>query len=196
MRVMNTVSSTPHRSRNEVREPHLFRFHLRHLFLGVTLFCLFCAVMVLTDGPWPLVIASAVLLVGAHVMSTAIGNRLRDTSDEVSQWLLTRPGVQNERPRVSNKPLEQLRADLPPSSPLASKVSVARWTRWFIIGGVSLGLIGGALAIGLTIGERIGWAGWLVGTLSCGILGAWLAFLGSTFGAIARHAWRDADRRS
>ena len=194
--VMSSLPQTTPGVDKDSREPQLFRFHLRHLLLGVTLFCIFCAMLVLTDGPWPLVITSAVLLVGAHVMGTAIGTRLRNTSGDVSRWLVSQPEGHLERPRVTGRSVEEVRDVLPPSSPLATKQPVARWTRWFIVAGISLGLIGGAVAIGLSIGGRISWAGWLVGTISCGILGAWVAFLGSTFGAIARHAWKDADRRS
>ena len=193
---MHSRQRTPLPARNEAREPQLLRFHLRHLFLAVTLFSVFCAVMVIAEGPWPLVIFSSLLLVGAHVMSTAIGTRLRDTSSDVRNWLLTQPDAHLEQPQVSDRPLDQVREQLPPSSPLATKQRVTRWTSFFVIVGILIGLIGGATTIGFTIGQRIGWAGWLVGTISCGVLGAWLAFLASTFGAIARHAWRDADQRS
>ena len=193
---MHSRQHSPPSASNEAREPQLLRFHLRHMFFAVTFFSIFCAVMVLTKGPWPLVIFSSFLLVGAHVMSTVIGTRLRDTSDDVTSWLLTQPDAHLERPRVSDRTLDQVREELPPRSPLATKQSVARWTSFFVIVGISVGLMGGAMAIGFTIGERIGLVGWLVGTISCGVLGAWLAFLASTFGAIVRHAWRDADQRS
>lgn len=193
---MSSLQHPPSSVQKENREPQLFRFHLRHLFLGVTFFSIFCALLVLTDGPWPLVISSVVFMVGAHVMGTAIGTRLRNTSDDVTRWLVSQPEGHLERPRVSGRSVEEVRDTLPPSSPLATNQPVARWTRWFITAGVCLGLIGGATVIGLSIGSRIGWAGWFVGTLSCGILGAWLAFLASTFSAIARHAWKDADQRS
>ena len=193
------MNSTPHPPSPDVsksREPQLLRFHLRHLFIMVTLFSVLCAVLVTAEGPWPLVVVSAVFLVGAHVLGNLIGTRLRDSSREVSHWLSSQPEGHKELPRVTTRPLDQVKADLPPSTPLASKQRVARWTYWFVGMGASIGLIAGGAAVGSLSSHEMTWAGWLVGVISAGILGAWIAFLASTFSAIARHAWRHADEGS
>ncbi len=177
-------------------EPQLLRFHLRHLFLVVTLVSIFCAAMVATQGPWPLVICGGVLLVGAHVLGNLIGTRLKDSSEDVDQWLLTQPGHQHEIPRITTRPLAEVKSSLPPSTPLARSDRIAQWTFWFVVGGSLLGLAGGIVGLALVFGTSAGWGGWIVGALSSGVLGAWLAFLASTFGSIARHAWRHADQGS
>lgn len=181
---------------SERPEPQLLRFHLRHLFLGVTLVSCFCAAMVATDGPWPLVITGGVLLVGAHVLGNLVGTKLKESSADVDQWLRSRPGQRHEPPRITTQPLSAVKASLPPSTPLATSDYVARWTVWFVAGGMLLGLAAGIAGVAWMLGTQAGWAGWIVGTVSCGVLGAWLAFLGSTFSSIARHAWRHADEGS
>ena len=177
-------------------EPQLLRFHLRHLFLAVTFVCVLCGVMVSADGAWPMVIGGAVLLVGAHILGNLLGTRLRDSSEAVEAWNRERAGDKFQSPQVSDRPLSSVQPLLPPSTPLATKQKVAHWTVWFVAGGLLVGLIAGGYAISITLGADAGWPGWLVGTVSCGVLGAWAAFLISTFSSIARHAWRHADRNS
>ena len=172
----------------------LLRFHLRHLFLAVTLVSILCAIMVSSEGAWALVLGCAVLLVGAHVMGNLIGTRLRNSAAEVDAWNRSQSGQRFGGPRVTEKPLTDVQPLLPPSTPLATKQKVAHWTRWFVAGGTCLGLVLGTYAIYVTLGTDAGWAGWLVGVLSSGVLGAWVAFLICTFNSIARHAWRHADR--
>ena len=84
---------------------------------------------------------------------------------------------------------------MPPATPLADHGSVSNWLFWFVAGGALLGTLVGGLAIALTIGPRIGWPGWAVGTISCGVLGSWAAFLASSFSSIARNAWRHAHEK-
>jgi hypothetical protein len=130
------------------------------------------------------------------VLGNLLGTRLRDTSGDVLQWRAQQPGVGADLPAATGQPVELAKLDLPPTTPLASRQRVARWTAWFVGGGTLGGLILGGAVIASTIGPRIEWASWAVGTISCGVLGAWAAFLASTFGSIARHAWRHANDRS
>lgn len=177
------------------REPHLFRFGLRQLLFFFTLAGVFCALMVKTDGPWPLVIGVTTLLIGAHLFAALVGNRLRDTSQDVIKWKAASSGVDDDAPRAESEPSEAAKASLPPTTPLADHGRVSHWLLWILIGGAIAGMILGGAILALTIGERIGWAGWLVGTVSCSVLGGWVAFLASSFGSIAKHAWRHASEK-
>jgi hypothetical protein len=178
------------------REPHLFRFGLKQMFLLLSLAGVLCGLLVGTGGSWPLIIGLATLLVGAHVLGNSLGTRLRDTSGEVLQWRADQSGLGPDVPVATGQPIELAKLNLPPSTPLASRQRVARWTAWFVGGGAIGGLLAGSTVIAMTIGPRIEWAGWVVGTISCGVLGAWVVFLASTFSSIARHAWRHALERS
>ncbi len=177
------------------REPHLFRFGLRHLFVIVTLLSVLCAALVLTKGAVPLVIGVSALLIAAHVFGTLVGNRLRDTSADVRQWRASNPKLDDDHPRAESEMTEAARATLPPPTPLADHGRVSNWLLWFVIGGAAVGMIVGGSVLWITIGGRIGWAGWIVGSLSCAVLGTWTAFLASSFSSIARHAWRHAHEK-
>lgn len=175
------------------REPHLLRFRLRQLFLFVTLLSVLFASLVLTDGPWPLVIIVVTVLVAAHVFGTLVGTRLRDTSDEVRQWRASQPGAEDDAPKAEREISEATKRTLPPTTPLANHGRVSNWLIWFVVGGALLGMIIGGAILAITVGGRIGWPGLAVGTISCGVLGTWIAFLASSFGTIARHAWQHAN---
>ena len=177
-----------------VPEPQLFRFGLKQMFFMLSLAGVLCGLLVGAEGSWRLVIGLAVLLVGAHVLGNLFGTRLRDTSGDVVRWRAQQSGA--DLPVATDQPIELAKLDLPPSTPLASRQRVARWTAWFVGGGTVAGLIFGGTTIALTVGSQIGWAGWAIGTISCGVLGAWAAFLASTFSSVARHAWRHANERS
>jgi len=169
----------------------LLRFRLRQLLGFVAGLSLLMALLVRTEGPWPLVIGGLTLLVGAHVFGTMVGTRLRDTSRDVAEWRAATLGL-DDAPRAEVPPSPAARSQLPATTPLADHGRVGRWLFWYLLGGAILGsAVGGAL-LGFTIGPRIGWAGWAVGTISCAVLGIWAAFLGSSMSSIARHAWRHA----
>ena len=177
------------------REPHLLRFGLRQVFVVVTLLSVLCALLVQAKGAWPLIIGVATVLIAAHVFGTLIGTRLRDTSQDVVAWRAAQPGFDDDLPRTEPLPVEDVKSLLPPPTPLADYGRAGNWLIWFVLGGVLTGTIVGGAILGLTIGGRIGWAGWVVGALSCGVLGAWAAFLASSFSTIARHAWRHAHEK-
>lgn len=178
-----------------IREPQLLRFRLRQMFLFVTLLSVFCTLLVLTKGPWPLVILCATLLVGAHVLGTLIGTRLRDNSSDIQRWRAVNTRLDVDKTVANLTITERDQLDLPPTTPLADQGFTNRWLIWFVLAGALLGVIVGGATIWITVGYRIGWAGWAVGTLSCGVLGTWTAFLASSFSAIARHAWRHASEK-
>ena len=67
--------------------------------------------------------------------------------------------------------------------------------RWILLAGFALGAIMGGAFLEKTIGNHVGWAGWVVGTISSAVLGTWVAFLGASFTAIARDALRQAHGR-
>jgi len=185
----------PPRHPAPLREPHLLRFRLRQLFFLVTVLSVLCALLVLTEGPWPLVIGVTTALIAAHVFGTMVGTRLRDTSAEVLNWRAGNPAVNDDTPLAGLELDPALLETLPPQTPLADHAGANRWLLWFVVGGAIVGAIVGGTLLALTMGARIGWAGWVVGTLSCGVLGTWAAFLASSFSVIARQAWRHAEEK-
>ncbi|QEG35710.1 hypothetical protein [Bythopirellula goksoeyrii] len=177
------------------REPHLLKFGLKQLFLIVTLAGLFCTLIVLTHGPWPLVILAVTLLLLAHVLGNLIGTRLRDTSQEVRQWRATDPRQVPDHPHSTPEPYEMAKLSLPEETNLANFSQLVRGMRWFLLTGFLIGTLLGGTLLAATIGNRVGWSGWVVGTISSAVLGTWVAFLGVSFTAIARDALRQAHSR-
>jgi hypothetical protein len=183
--------SLPLETPEPLHEPHLLKFRLRQLFFVVTLLSFLCALVAVTEGPWPWLISLSALMVAAHILGNLIGTRLRDTSEEVIRWRSADPKQTPDQPLVT--PLCEL-ADLPlpPETNLANFGRLVRGMRWYLMGGLSTGLVLAGTVLALTIGHRIGWAGWVVGALSGGVLGIWLAFMTISFTTIARDAWRQA----
>ncbi|TWU20796.1 hypothetical protein Pla144_48480 [Bythopirellula polymerisocia] len=188
----NSHMSAPPTPPSTHREPHLLKFGLKKLFLIVTLASLFCALMVLTHGPWPLVIFFLALLTLAHVLGNMIGTRLRDTSHEIRLWRATDPRQSPDSPLATPQPYELAKLSLPEETNLAGFGRIVSGFRWFLLSGFSVGALLGGTLLAVTIGNRIGWAGWVVGTVSSAVLGTWVAFLGVSFTAIARDALRQA----
>ncbi len=183
------MSSTP------PREPHLLRFGLRQMLLFVTLICVLLALLVLTKGPWPLAIGASAVLVAAHVFGTLIGNRLRDTAQDVVEWRAANPTIEDDLPEVNVKHTNTATPVLPPATPLADHGRVSNWLRWFLAAGAILGTFIGGTILELSLGQRIGWAGWVVGVISCGVLGIWAVFLANSFWSIIRQAWRHSHEK-
>ena len=82
--------------------------------------------------------------------------------------------------------------DLPPNTPLADHGRRDRWLILVVTFGTTIGGVVGAAVMSAAFERPITWAGWMVGMLSCAVLGSWIAFLLRNFGTIARHAWRHA----
>jgi hypothetical protein len=177
------------------REPHLLKFRLRQMFLWVTLLSLLLALIAATSGPWPWVITIAALMVAAHVLGNLIGTRLRDTSQEVVQWRNSDPRLGADHPRMTPQPYDVSTLPLPPETNLRNFGRMIRGMRWFLLAGLSVGLAFGGMVLWLTIGHRIGWAGWVVGTMSGGVMGTWIAFLAVSFTTISRDALRQMHGR-
>ena len=177
-----------------LREPHLLKFRLKQMFLVVTLLSILCALVALTDGPVPWVIVIGALLVGAHVLGNLIGTRLRDTSTEVLRWRNADPRQSPDDPHVTTA--DELANLVPlPETNLRNFGRLVRGMKWILLAGLVVGSTLAGSVVWLTIGYRIGIAGWVVATISGGVLGTWLAFLAVSFTAIARDAWRQAHGR-
>jgi hypothetical protein len=177
------------------REPHLLKFRLRQMFLWVTLLCLLLALIATTSGPWPWVIIIFALMVAAHVLGNLIGTRLRDTSEEVVQWRNSDPRQSADHPQSTPQPYDVSSLPLPPETNLRNFGRMIRGMKWFLLAGLLIGLLFGGTVLWLTIGHRIGWAGWVVGTLSGGVMGTWIAFLAVSFTTISRDALRQMHGR-
>ncbi len=186
--------STPFESSARLREPHLLKFRLRQMFLVVTLLSVLSALVAMTNGPWQWLIVFTALMVAAHVLGNLIGTRLRDTSGEVIRWRSADSRQAPDHPHTTS-PSDLASLPLPPNTNLANFGRLVRGLKWFLLGGLTLGFILGITVLALTIGHRIGWAGWVVGTISGAVLGTWLAFLAVSFTTIARDAWRQAHGR-
>lgn len=178
-----------------LREPHLLKFRLRQMFLWVTLLCLLLALIATTSGPWPWVITIAALMVAAHVFGNLIGTRLRDTSNEVVQWRNSDPRQSADHPQMTPQPYDVSSLPLPPETNLRNFGRMIRGMKWFLLAGLLVGLAFGGTVLWLTIGHRISWAGWVVGTLSGGVMGTWIAFLAVSFTTISRDALRQMHGR-
>jgi len=175
------------------REPQLLRFRLRQMFFVVTVLSVLCALLVVTTGAWPLVIGFGSLLVAAHVGGNLIGTRLRDSSQEMRNQQAPALGNEADLPAIVSETVEFSELDLPDTTPLANFGPIGGRAFGLVLAGTLLGAALGGSLIALTIGTRITWPGFIVGTISCSVLGAWAAFLASSFGTIAHHAWRHAN---
>jgi hypothetical protein len=191
----NFSMSTPLDSPAPPREPHLLKFRLRQLFLWVTVLSVLFAVIAATDGPWPWIIVILALMVAAHVFGNLIGTRLRDTSEDVVRWRNSDPRQTSDYPQMTPQPCDMGSLPMPPETNLRNFGRMIRGMRWFLLAGLLVGLAFGGTVLWLTIGYRIGWAGWIVGTISGAVLGTWIAFLAVSFTTISRDALRQMHGR-
>lgn len=195
-RIMRGMSASPLPFSARPDQPQLFRFGLRQMLCFVALLSGLCTLLVITGGPWSLAIAGGALLVAAHVLGNLIGTRLRDSSADIVRLRANDPSFDSDFPQTITQRCEFGRLKLPPGTPLADYGPVVGpRLLWFVVAGAAVGATAGGAAIARMIGLQAGWAGWTVGTISCAVLGTWLAFLASSFGSIARHAWRHASEK-
>lgn len=175
-------------------EPQLFRFGLRQLFFAVAAAAGFLTLLAATDGPWPWIIAFLAALVAAHVAGNSLGTRLRDTSVDVRQWRATYGAGAPDDPAATPQPIKWAELSLPEPTPLRLHQPAPRRR---VQGATILGALGcgagGAVALAYVAGEQATWPGFIVGAISCGVMGAWLAMLVSSFWMIARQAWKHAN---
>lgn len=171
------------------------RYGLRQLFCIVAALCLILAALAASpNGPAPLLMITAVLIVLAHVAGTAIGSRLRQHANDVRAWEAEHRNASCSATDATERSGSLDVAVLPPVSP------------WYRRGGTALGWLPKMVAVGAILGgcsgiavfasdtlsHRVPLAGILVGAVSFAILGAWLAFIGGSFYAIFRHGLREA----
>jgi hypothetical protein len=181
----------PHSQDVPEREPNLARFGLRQLFFFFSLATIFAAVLARLGGVWPVLIGCVAALVAAHLLGTFLGTRLRDTSHEVTKWK-ARPGSPDrDEPVATPQPVQVAALNLS-APPLASHEIIGRRHRWWVAGGAIAGAVLGAAGIFSAAGDGVTAAGIALGSVSCGIIGAWAALLGANFYMIARHTLRQA----
>lgn len=190
-----TVLEASRRSVPESREPNLLRFGLRQWFLFVSGIVILTAILAQLDRLAALAAAGLAALIAAHVFGAVVGTRLRDTSGEVTRWRGRVGSPDRDAPVALPQPVAVNTLQLPETTPLATLGAGAWWNRWAIAGGGATGAGMGAAALGASGSADITRLGLLVGAVSCGVIGAWLALLASNFWSIARQAWRHASDR-
>ncbi len=175
------------------REPQLLRFGLRQLFLFVSAAAILCAVAASTGGPWPWLVGFLASLVAAHVTGNFLGTRLRDSSAEVQRWKAANSPLGADVPAATPEPVRWSELGLPEQTPLGLfQPAPPRRVHGATVAGAIAGGAVGIVALAYVSGEQTTWPGLVVGALSCGVMGAWLAMLVSSFWMIARHAWKHA----
>lgn len=187
----SVVVQAPGASRQ--REPQLFRFGLKQLMLAMAGAASLFALLAVTDGVWPWIIAFIALMAAAHVMGNSLGTRLRDTSADVRQWRGAQWPGGVDGPAATPQPVQWAELTLPDPTPLRlHDPPPRRRVQGATILGALAGAVGGAAALARVAGQQAGWPGLAVGAISCGVMGAWLAMLVSSFWMIARQAWKHA----
>jgi hypothetical protein len=179
-----------------VGEPQMpvLRFGLRQFFWWVTGICVLLAGLVAL--PWGMGLAAvllAVSVVALHVLSTAIGTRLRDHANEMRAWEAGQVGSEwAEQIGAGSLSAVPLRLEPQQRSPLHGHDQPLRRMRVCLTVGAALGGLLGVLVLSLAIGNRATVAGILVGAASMAVVGGWLAFVGASAWSIFRQGWRDA----
>jgi hypothetical protein len=176
------------------REPNLARFGLRQLFFFFSAATVLSAALAQVGGVWPIVIGCAVALVVAHVFGTFLGTRLRDTSAEVQHWKCRPGSPDRDEPVALPQPVRFDEIHLPATTPLASYEQLHRWCHVCIAAGSAIGFMLGGIGIYIAGGDEVTWFGLAMGAVSCGVIGAWAALLGTNFWTISRHAFRQASK--
>jgi hypothetical protein len=173
------------------REPNLMRFGLRRLFVFVSGITVLAAALTRMEGFWPLAVGCVALLIAAHVLSTFLGTRLRDTSADVQRWK-ARPGSRDpDHPIAPSQPVRVADLKLPPPS-LASHEKIGSQRHWFVIAGTIAGFVLGLFALDAAAGDDVTWPALALGAVSCGVIGCWASLLGTNFYAIAKRTLRQA----
>lgn len=174
-------------------EPQLpvLRFGLRQLFWWITAVCVLLAVLAaIPTGMSLLALVLAISVVTLHVLSTAIGTRLRDHANQRREWETGQnPGVHATATMHSITPVEPARR-----SPLHGHDQPLRRMRICLTAGAAVGGLFGMAALSLLLGNRTTIAGIIVGAASTAVVGAWIAFVAASAWSIFRQGWRDAVR--
>jgi hypothetical protein len=168
----------------------VMRFSLRHLFWLVTGVCIFLAIFAsFQEGSYgAIALLMTIAVVILHLLSTAVGNRLRAETDRQTGTFQPLDGAGLTPAQLSQISLGGCSS----RSPLHTRGMALRWLPMLVVAGALLGGCLGALLLELTVGGHTTSIGVAVGALSSAVLGGWFAFLGGSFSAIIRQGWRDA----
>jgi hypothetical protein len=177
-----------------VRQPRLLAFNLRFLLYFFALAAATLALLANVSNDWRLLMGTALALIGAHVLGTKLGTRLRDSSNEIQHWKTAGPHGLADDPRALPQPVRIEELDLPATTVLSLSHPGHARGRLPTIVGATLGMTAGLIAIVCLAGPRVSWAGRALGSVSCGVLGGWVALVAVNFYSIARHAIRQASQ--
>jgi hypothetical protein len=159
------------------------------LLILVTFCSLLMTAMVTWSGLAALALLLATLVVGLHLLSTAIGSHLRNHSDRVHP---REPRQETPSPVAFNvtdqtSPGSQIR------SPWHERRSTPLpWLPRLVISASFVGGMVGALVLDGRAGDRASTAGVAVGSISLAVVAGWFAFAGYSFCGVFRHGLRDA----
>lgn len=165
------------------------RFTVRSLLWVLALVSILMAATRSLDPRGQFVLWMATLSVLAHLASTAIGSRLRATSDQANRLERT----------------QAYRADIPPSvvptthhyapqTTLAQHHPLPRPIFWGTAVGSAIGAIWGGANLAAINWAQATVASITLGTVASGLLGGFLGFALISLGTVFRGAWRDATR--
>lgn len=158
------------------------QFSIQSLLAVIAVLGLLFAI-VRQGGLWGLLFALLVLaLVAAHVVGNALGTKLRD---QVSRQL--NPDFHSRRIRLHPAGGEKIVRRLHERTPLGRLILLIS------AGGAVVGGILGGLA--LAVWTRVTVPGWIVGTISSAVLGAFFGFLMGSFLDMSIRAWWQASHR-
>jgi hypothetical protein len=160
-------------------ESSLFRFRLRHLLLFVAAVSLLLAGLVTLQGIPAIAFLLATLVVTFHVFSTALGSRLRSSTDRQQSGEFARP----------RQPLARQNMPLPWYGCDGGSVP---WIPRLIATAMFFGGCLGAGFLSLTVGHQTSVAGLVLGSISFAAISGWFAFLMGNFYATFRRGLREA----
>ena len=169
------------------RDLHLFRFGLRQMLACVAFLCVLLAGMVIAKGIGALIVLMVGLIIAAHLLSTALGSRLRESADRRNNET---PMTSGETPH-SSFAIRHSSFTLRRSSWHGRDRAALRRLPFLIGAGIVLGGTAGG-AFFAVIGNHTSIGGIVVGAFSLAVLGGWCAFLASSFYAIFRDGLREA----
>ena len=155
------------------------------MLIAVALLALGFSLGKLPLGHAGLMLIVLVLLIGAHIVGNALGMYLRDQSP------LHR---QQEPLPIHAQPLQREPCRFTNESP--THMQQRTYPGWWVVAAIVGGVLGGGLG-----GARAFWSwyeqtfsGWLLGTVSAGVIGGILSFIASSFLVMAYRAWTEATR--
>jgi len=159
-----------------------FRFGLKQLFIYVSFVCILLAAMVIVKGIAALAVLLVALVIGAHVLGTALGTRLRDKADN----------QRNDLSPHSSFLIGHSSFSPTPSLWHGRNRDALRRLPLLIAAGIAFGGVAGGIFLAYAIGSRTSIAGVMIGALSLAVVGGWIAFIASSFYAIFRDGLREA----